>query len=64
MLEEEVLRFQGIPVTVVTKSGTVYDGIVNGIDGNLVRLILEDSTTVFIRLGQIESIRYNPDFDS
>lgn len=63
MIEDEVLRFQGIPVTLITKSQTFYEGIVNGIDGNLVRLILENSTTVFIRVGQIESIRYNPDFN-
>lgn len=61
-MADEILRFQGIAVTLTTKSQTVYEGIVNGIDGNLVRLILANNTTIFIRISQVESITYNPDF--
>ena len=62
MMEAMVMQFQGIPVLLTTKAKMVYEGIINGKEDNLVKLIQASAATMYVNLEEVESVKYNPDF--
>lgn len=62
LMEAMVMQYQGIPVKMTTKAQMVYEGIVNGKEDNLVKLLQANASTVYVNLAEVESVKYHPDF--
>lgn len=62
LMQGMLLQFQGVPVTLTTRAPKVYEGIINGMETDMVRVIQLDGTTAFVKWPEVESVVYNPSF--